>query len=76
MWDAEAMNDVLVEGKTYMVIAISSPFLILKLIALFQVTNLMPQLPSGWNREQIFLFTRRDTRWRRVALPKPAVDRA
>lgn len=57
VWDAEALGkETLVEGKTYM------------------VTNLFPQIPNAWGKPgaegQVFLVTRRDTRWKKVTNQK------
>lgn len=35
----------------------------------YMVTNLVPTLPKGWTKSEAYLFTRRDTQWRKVTLP-------
>ncbi|PVF98238.1 hypothetical protein CPB86DRAFT_853393 [Serendipita vermifera] len=54
VWDAAELGIPIVQGKTYM------------------VANLVPNIPNAWGKTidgELFLSTRRDTRWKRVTLP-------
>ncbi|KAG8870131.1 hypothetical protein FRC20_000369 [Serendipita sp. 405] len=38
----------------------------------YMVTNLIPTLPKGWTKSEVYLRTRKDTTWRKISFPTSA----
>ena len=69
VWDADAMEkDALREGKKYLVCARAVRKVAAHMVN--QVANLVPTMARAWGKPgvegQIFLSTRRDTKWTRM----------